>query len=128
MTRYCFLWEHINKLYRQKNLHQNVIGGGCDYQGTLLGALLATPSAPAKSNPNFRKLSLQLLRWQSKAFSNPINQWMVDGFASKPSLRQDTGYMVEKTYLDIAPYLRAFWAYLICFVFFGQKRPQQTIC
>ena len=38
---------------------------------------------------------------------------MVDGFASKPALRQDTGYMVEKTYLDIAPYLRAFGAYLM---------------
>ena len=26
---------------------------------------------------------------------------MVDGSTSKPMLRQDTGYMVEKTYLDI---------------------------
>ena len=33
---------------------------------------------------------------------------MVDGFASKPALRQDTGYMVEKTYHDLAPYLGAF--------------------
>ena len=32
-------------------------------------------------------------------------QRMVDGSASKPVLRQDTGYMVEKTYYDIAPYL-----------------------
>ena len=32
-------------------------------------------------------------------------QGMVDGAASKPALRQDTGYMVEKTYPDIAPYL-----------------------
>ena len=31
-------------------------------------------------------------------------QGMVDGSASKPAQRQDTGYMVEKTYLDIAPY------------------------
>ena len=38
---------------------------------------------------------------------------MVDGSASKPALRQDTGYMVEKTYLDIAPYLRPFRAYLM---------------
>ena len=38
---------------------------------------------------------------------------MVDGSASKPALRQDTGYMVEKTYLDIAPYLGAFGFYLI---------------
>ena len=38
---------------------------------------------------------------------------MVDGYASMPALRQDTGYMVEKTYLDIAPYLGAFGAYLM---------------
>ena len=38
---------------------------------------------------------------------------MVDGSASKPALRQDTGYMVEKTYPDIAPYLGAFGAYLM---------------
>ena len=38
---------------------------------------------------------------------------MIDGSASKPALRQDTGYMVEKTYLDIAPYLEAFGAYLM---------------
>ena len=37
----------------------------------------------------------------------------IDGSARKPSLRQDTGYMVEKTYLDIAPYLGAFGAYLM---------------
>ena len=30
---------------------------------------------------------------------------MVDGSESKPALRQDTSYMVEKTYPDIAPYL-----------------------
>ena len=42
-----------------------------------------------------------------------IEQGMVDGFASKPVLRQDTGYMVEKTYPDIAPYLGAFGAYLM---------------
>ena len=29
-----------------------------------------------------------------------ITQGIVDGSASKPALRQDTGYMVEKTYLD----------------------------
>ena len=40
-------------------------------------------------------------------------QGMVDGPASKPALRQDTGYMVEKTYPDIAPYLGAFGAYLM---------------
>ena len=42
-----------------------------------------------------------------------IKQGMVDGSASKPALRQDTGYMVEKTYPDIAPYLGAFGAYLM---------------
>ena len=40
-------------------------------------------------------------------------QGMVDGSASKPALRQDTGYMVEKTSLDIAPYFGAFGAYLM---------------
>ena len=40
-------------------------------------------------------------------------QGMVDGSASKPALRQDTGYMVEKPYFDIAPYLGAFGAYLM---------------
>ena len=38
---------------------------------------------------------------------------MVDVSASKPALRQDTGYMVEKTYHDIAPYVGAFGAYLM---------------
>ena len=37
----------------------------------------------------------------------------IDGSARKPALRQDTGYMVEKTYLDIAPYLGAFGAYVM---------------
>ena len=35
---------------------------------------------------------------------NNITQGIVDGSASKPALRQDTGYMVEKTFPDIAPY------------------------
>ena len=35
-------------------------------------------------------------------------QGMVDSFASKPALRQNTGYMVEETYFDIAPYLGAY--------------------
>ena len=42
-----------------------------------------------------------------------IQQGMVEGSASKPALRQDTGYMVEKTYYDIAQYLGAFGAYLM---------------
>ena len=37
----------------------------------------------------------------------------IDGSARKPALRQDTAYMVEKTYLDIAPYLGAFGAYVM---------------
>ena len=37
----------------------------------------------------------------------------LEGSASKPTLRQDTGYMVEKTYHDIAPYLGAFRAYVM---------------
>ena len=42
-----------------------------------------------------------------------LRQGMVDGSAAKPALRQDTGYMVEIPYLDIAPYLGAFVAYLM---------------
>ena len=42
-----------------------------------------------------------------------VVQGMVDGSASKPAFRQDPGYMVEKTYLDIATYLGAFGAYLM---------------
>ena len=37
----------------------------------------------------------------------------IGGSARKPALIQDTGYMVEKTYFDIAPYLGAFGAYLM---------------
>ena len=47
------------------------------------------------------------------SFSTPIEQkkqGIVDDSARKPALRQDTGYMVEKTYTDIPPYLRAFGA------------------
>ena len=42
-----------------------------------------------------------------------ILQGIVDGSASKPALVQDTGYTVEKTYNDIAPYLGAFGVYLM---------------
>ena len=44
---------------------------------------------------------------------NPLKQGIVDSSARKPALTQDTGYMVEKTYFDIAPYLGAFGAYLM---------------
>ena len=37
----------------------------------------------------------------------------IDGSARKPALIQDTGYMDEKTYPDIAPYLGVFGAYLM---------------
>ena len=42
-----------------------------------------------------------------------IQQGMVDGSASKPALRQDTGFMVEKTCLDMTPYVGAFGANLM---------------
>ena len=38
---------------------------------------------------------------------------IVDGSASKPEFREDSGNMVDKTYHDIAPYLGAFGAYLM---------------
>ena len=44
---------------------------------------------------------------------NIIVHGMVDGSAFKPALRQDTGYMVEKTDHDIAPYLGTFGVYLM---------------
>ena len=37
----------------------------------------------------------------------------IDGSLRKPALMQDTGYMVEKTYHDTAPYLGAFRVYLM---------------
>ena len=37
----------------------------------------------------------------------------ITGSAPKPTLIQDTGYMIEKTYHDLAPYLVAFGAYLM---------------
>ena len=52
-------------------------------------------------------------RKTKKGLYDKVTQGMVDGSLSKPALRQDTGYMVEKTYIDIAPYLGALGAYLI---------------
>ena len=57
------------------------------------------------------KISLKALSRHGIFFI--LSQGIVDGSASKPALRQDTGYMVEKTYNDIAPYLGAFGAYLM---------------
>ena len=56
--------------------------------------------------------------WDYYCYMNQIayiiaSPGIVDGSASKPALRQDTGYMVEKTYPDRAPYLGAFGAYLV---------------
>ena len=42
-----------------------------------------------------------------------VQQGIVDGSESKPALRQDSGYMVEKTCNNIAPYLGAFGGYLM---------------
>ena len=47
------------------------------------------------------------------SYGNQVLQGIADGSPSKPALRQDTVYMVEKTYYDIAPYLGSFWAYLM---------------
>ena len=62
-------------------------------------------------------LNKSLISFQNSNFYVPYlpkcTQGMVDGSAFKPALRQDTGYMVEKTYPDIAPYLGAFGAYLM---------------
>ena len=51
--------------------------------------------------------------WVELWDKNSILQGKVEGSASKPALRQDTGYMAEKTYYDIAQYLGAFRAYLM---------------
>ena len=43
------------------------------------------------------------LQWMhTGSFSNLIQ--VIDGSARKPALIQDSGYMVEKTYPDMAPY------------------------
>ena len=48
-------------------------------------------------------------------FKTFIMQQGIDGYARKHALRQDTDYMVEKTYHDIAPYL-GFWGLFIASV------------
>ena len=58
-------------------------------------------------------MQLCFLKLSESVATNRLTQGMVDGSASKPALRQDTGYMVEKTYHDVAPYLGAFGAYLM---------------
>ena len=69
----------------------------------------------AKSRKNVCQFSALSKLWTIFVYGSEKRktQGMVDGSASKPALRQDTGYMVEKTYLDIAPYLGAFGAYLM---------------
>ena len=54
-----------------------------------------------------------MTEYKGCTLSRNLYQGMGDGSASKPALRQDTGYMIEKTYHDIAPYLGAFGAYLM---------------
>ena len=59
---------------------------------------------------------VKLLIWATQkchVLYHGLRQGMVDGSARKPALRQDTGYMVEKTYLDISPLLQAFGAYVM---------------
>ena len=60
-----------------------------------------TTSQKGKEHSDMR----QLQTWMVPEVKQKNKQGMIDGSASKPALRQDTGYMVEKTYLDIAPYL-----------------------
>ena len=63
---------------------------------------------------NLNKIFLtNFLAMRLQRFQKHCQQGMVDGSASKPALRQYTGYMVEKTSYDIAPYLGAFGAYLM---------------
>ena len=45
-------------------------------------------------------------------YDKVLEQGIVDGYASKSALVQDTNYVVEKTY-HIAPYLGAFGPYLM---------------
>ena len=51
--------------------------------------------------------------YQTFASNQIIVKQGIDGSARKPVLIQDTGYMVEKTYYDVAPYVGAFGAYLM---------------
>ena len=72
-----------------------------DGSGESLEKLTKTKSC--SSYINYRKKERNLF----------LQQGMVDGSASKPALRQDAGYMVEKTYHYIAPYLGAFGAFFM---------------
>ena len=64
------------------------------------------------SPKTFTKKLLWDCFYQNLWFLDKVTQG-IDGSAHKPTLIQDTGYMVEKTYFDIAPYLGAFGAYLM---------------
>ena len=57
------------------------------------------------------EFEMLIVSQQTSVLKRIYIQGMVDGSASKPELRQKL--KVEKTYLDIAPYLGAFGAYLI---------------
>ena len=75
--------------------------------------LSVNPIQSCQSLPPYRYIS-EIAHGQNLSIANKnITQGMVDGSASKPALRQDTSYMVEKTSPDIAPYLGAFGVYIM---------------
>ena len=84
------------------------VGSECPYYDTYKTAMFHTGATTVIQGPQgttYTQLPAgQLIQ---------LRQGMVDGSAAKPTLRQDTGYMVEKSYLDIASYLGAFGAYLM---------------
>ena len=49
----------------------------------------------------FKLETIKRIEIRAVGLENMIGQGMIDGSASKPALRQDTGYMIEKTYLNI---------------------------
>ena len=66
-----------------------------------------------------KRSEMAFLFWKSKFRAFAVLSMIqhcsqgIDGSARKPALIQDTGYIVEKTYHEIAPYLGAFGAYLM---------------
>ena len=72
--------------------------------------LLVTQSAPTKENKDAECTRPYILSQETVEMSFPTLKQGIDGSARKPALRKDTGYMVEKTYTDIPPYLGAFGA------------------
>ena len=109
-----FIWKNMHSLsiffltiYRYFNILVNI------FMKTWLKPKLleAVNYATSQCWLQFRLIRCSKL-WN--IFTKPaILQGMVDGSTSKPALRQDTGYLVEKTYYDIAQYLGDFRAYLM---------------